>query len=531
MEVVSAVGVRTRCGPYTIGDVIGQGAQGTVHRGYRERKCGTREEVCLKLLGRAAADPKLRKAFASEIAIAARLDNPHVARFIEGDADDPEGGWIALELVRGANLRDVLQSQSKRQLPPTYAVLIAAKLCEAFVYLHDQKRGQKQEPIVHRDVSATNVLVEYDSGAVKLADFGLARIIRATHVQTTVGGTHHYMAPEQTRGHHADGRADLFSLGVLLYEMLAGFLPVEDISDAAIAARLAARDYPSLADARPDISAELSALVASLLEPDADRRCPNARTALRLLSSCATLGLDASLELGVLARNVVRSRIPTLPDEVAVPPRPHVVAVLSSLPVTLPSLPRLRRAFRPVRVWAATGIAALAVSFGAGLAWTRSDSRAVQRPAAHVPEPVAQLPPVQAPESGVQVVFTAAQRVPSFNDAAEQREPAPAPTVTTLPSLSDPAPSDSLIAMPASVPMPPRHFNKKAEHAEPGLLTIGAGTSEQVWVDRKSVGWSPIVQLPVAPGRHRVAIGADAPTAEKHVTVRSGEQQDVYFGD
>lgn len=201
---------------------IGRGGMGAVYR-VRHRKLG--REMALKILTPPDAnDPAFAARFEREAQAMARLDHPGIVRIADfGTTDGPEERhyFLLMDFVDGADLRALLTGGP---MPPDEIEPIVRQLCEAVQYAHD-------EGIVHRDLKPENVLLDGE-GRARIADFGLATIagdnsgsVSLTATGTALG-TPHYMAPEQIRGERADRRADVYALGVVLYEMLTGELPV-----------------------------------------------------------------------------------------------------------------------------------------------------------------------------------------------------------------------------------------------------------------------------------------------------------------
>jgi serine/threonine protein kinase len=201
---------------------IGAGGMGFVHH-VRERPTG--REAALKLLPPAlAADPAFVERFNREGATLARLDHPNIVKVF---AYGTTGGFchLLMEFVDGANLRQALRAG---RFTPAQALVIAPQLCEALQYAHAQG-------VLHRDIKPENILLDAE-GRVKIADFGIAKLLDATPgtgpdiTLTQTGqrlGTPHYMAPEQIeRPNDVDHRADIYSLGVVIYELLTGELPL-----------------------------------------------------------------------------------------------------------------------------------------------------------------------------------------------------------------------------------------------------------------------------------------------------------------
>src|SRR5262249_44761992 len=168
-----------------------------------------------------ARDPAFAERFMREARALARLNHPHIVTVYDfGDVDGLY--YFTMEYVDGQNLRDLLQAGP---LPAGAALGTVTQLCDALQYAHDQG-------MIHRDIKPENILLDR-KGRVKVADFGLAKLVGLTPAYLTLTGSHElmgtllYMAPEQmTRAHGVDHRADLYSLGVVFYEMLTGELPL-----------------------------------------------------------------------------------------------------------------------------------------------------------------------------------------------------------------------------------------------------------------------------------------------------------------
>src|SRR5712692_6574001 len=206
-----------RIGKYIVKGELGRGGMGAV---YLAEQPGLGREVAIKeLIQSAIADPIALKRFIQEAQVMARASHPNLVQVHDleqiGDAN-----YIVLEFVRGKSLRDVL-NQGSLALPQTFAVMHG--VLQALDYAH--KRA-----IVHRDMKPENVLMS-DEGNVKVADFGIARLMddsgagsTATKTGTTVG-TPQYMSPEQVASSKVDGRSDLYSTGIMFYELVVGQPP------------------------------------------------------------------------------------------------------------------------------------------------------------------------------------------------------------------------------------------------------------------------------------------------------------------
>ncbi len=225
--------------------------------------------VAVKLLLPALAiDEALRIRFRNEAIAAAKLTHPGiVATYDTGDDDGT--AYIVMELVEGTTLRRVIDERGR--LPVREAADIASQVADALEHAHRQG-------LVHRDIKPANVLVQPD-GRVKVTDFGIAKAAGGDDLTRTgtVVGTARYLAPEQVNGHSVDGRADVYALGLILYEMLAGSAPFSGDSDMATAvARLTNAPEP-IRTARPEVSRHLEDVVARSLARDPDYRYQSAQ--------------------------------------------------------------------------------------------------------------------------------------------------------------------------------------------------------------------------------------------------------------
>lgn len=200
-------------------ELLGAGGMGAV---YKARQSGLDRLVALKILPEEFGhDVKFALRFTREARTLAKLNHPNIVSVYEfGKVDDTH--YFLMEFVEGSTLRDIVKAG---QLAPEHALAIVPHLCDALQYAHDKG-------VVHRDIKPENILIATD-GSVKIADFGLSRILGNEDPSTVLTGTHQvmgtlrYMAPEQLQGsRHVDSRADIYSLGVVFYEMLTGELPI-----------------------------------------------------------------------------------------------------------------------------------------------------------------------------------------------------------------------------------------------------------------------------------------------------------------
>ncbi|MFO1541221.1 MAG: serine/threonine-protein kinase, partial [Chloroflexota bacterium] len=255
---------------------LGSGSTGTV---WRAQDLQLGREVALKVLrGDAAGDPAFADAFARETRAAARLNHPGVVAVLDAGTD-PAGPWIAMELVDGGDLGTLVAQRGP--LTPTATARIGTQVAEALAAAHALG-------IVHRDVKPANLLLVQRTGAVKLADLGIAHLAGAAAdpAGMTAGSIHH-LAPEQLRGEPATPAADVYALGVTLFELLTGRRAFAGESADAIARARLAGQVPAPSLVRPDTPADLDAAIRWMLAPDPLAR-PSAAEAAGVLGRLAT---------------------------------------------------------------------------------------------------------------------------------------------------------------------------------------------------------------------------------------------------
>lgn len=265
-------------GRYDIMSVLGTGGMGVV---YRARDRELNEDVAIKTIRREliSSDAVLAERFKSEIRLARRISHRNVVRTHDlGDADGHL--FVTMELVQGITVRELLATRGKLGVASTLA--LARQFAEALAVAH-------AAGVIHRDVKPENALIDAD-GVLKVMDFGIARLAEASSNRTQAGmvvGTPAYMAPEQLVGEEIDSRADLYSLGVVIYECLTGRAPFQAPSAVALIARVLTTEPEPPVRGNADVPPALSALVMRLLAKVPDER---PASALILLEQLAELG-------------------------------------------------------------------------------------------------------------------------------------------------------------------------------------------------------------------------------------------------
>jgi serine/threonine-protein kinase len=253
---------------YQIERELGRGPVATVYLA-RDRRFD--RLVALKLLRPAVATATDARRFRREIAVLARLYHPHILQLydsgVRNSVEGPAGLYYVMPYVRGQTLRQRLRREV--QLPVAEAVTLARDVAEALAYAHGQG-------VVHRDIRPENILLE--AGHALVADFGIAGVLESAggeqvSLSGAVLGVPGYVSPEQAAGTRGvDGRSDLYSLGVVLYEMLAGEPPFTGGTRRAVAARQAGGQVPSLRTVRPDVPESLERVILTALAPRPEDR-------------------------------------------------------------------------------------------------------------------------------------------------------------------------------------------------------------------------------------------------------------------
>jgi eukaryotic-like serine/threonine-protein kinase len=275
-------------GRYRVLESLGAGGMGDVFLAQRE---GSPELCVLKrlreeLIGHGTARPR----FAREAQIATLLDHPGIARTI--DAGFENGAfYIAMEFIAGVDLFAIWSLAFRRQtpLPIDFSVTVVMRALEALTYAHGARDAEgKALEIVHRDLAPKNVMLTFD-GRVKVIDFGVARA-NVGDFKTSTGtmiGTMRYFSPEQARAIAIDGRSDLYTLSVVLHEMLSGRALVEPGEIYEMIRAVLVPQAPPIRSLRPEVSEKLEKVLARGLAKDANARWPDAAAYLDALEKAA----------------------------------------------------------------------------------------------------------------------------------------------------------------------------------------------------------------------------------------------------
>lgn len=452
----------------------------------RRESGGFEQRVCLKrVLPAFSSDPSFVERFRREAKLAASLRHSNIVGITDfGEVDGVS--FMALELVDGVDLRSFLRSLPDQRLEPDIVACIGLDLAYALEHAHER--------VVHRDVSPSNVLLGR-SGQAKLADFGIAKAIDTSGVTVSRGapGKVPYMSPEQIRGQRVDARSDLFSLGVVLFEALAGVRPFDGTHDVVTMQRVVEGARLQLTDVSPDAPPTLRRCIESLLEIDPSKRTESAGALVEALSEVTTTDdpqrrLAAMVEAqrgGPSTRMHVRAR-QAEPDTDLSPAERLPARSGSPKPVA-----PLRRHSRGVRV---LGVLLLLGVLGlSGWLYARNAQTADVAEPKHV-GPVVQASPSIVPEPPT-ATGTNADVDASTGDRRALAQPLPAAD-----------PSDSKAAR--------------------GWVHVVVEPWGNVWVDGVWMGRAP-VSARVREGRHVIEVGRDRPSMRRVVYIDPGARKNL----
>jgi len=318
-------------GRYELLARLGAGGMGEVYLARATGTSGFEKQVVIKrILPHLAQDPEFVRRFIAEGKLVVRLRHAGIAQVLDmGEQDGVT--FIAMEYVDGRNLGDLarLARASGIATPVELVATLVVKLLEALDYAHHAADEQGHPlGIIHRDVSPANVMISR-AGEVKLLDFGIARVTERLHATATgaIRGKYSYMSPQQAAGAELDARSDLFSVGVLLWELLAGHRPFDGASDLLTLDKIRFFEPGPLCAAAPSVPPALGALVDRLLAKDPEQRFPTADAAMRAL-----LGWLRDVGAVILARDLaawVEAVLATLPE--ALRDRPQAALSLDDL--------------------------------------------------------------------------------------------------------------------------------------------------------------------------------------------------------
>jgi serine/threonine-protein kinase len=264
-------------GRYEILREIGRGAMGTV---YLARDPKINRDVAIKTLSYSEVEPaelaEVKMRFSREAEAAGKLSHPNIVSIYDV-GEEHDMAYIAMELLSGETLTRYCQKDSVLPIPRALAVI--AEVTAALDYAHNQG-------VVHRDIKPANIMMLAD-GRIKVTDFSIAQVVDASQTRTgVILGTPTYMSPEQVNGKRIDGRSDLFSLGIVFYELLTGTRPFKGDSMSAILYAISHNAHTPLARVASDIPACVKSTVNRLLAKRTTKRFASAEKASQEINAC-----------------------------------------------------------------------------------------------------------------------------------------------------------------------------------------------------------------------------------------------------
>jgi len=265
-------------GKYTLVEKLTTGGMAEVFRGVAVGPGGFKRIVAIKKILPCFADSReFLRMFVDEATIAARLNHANIAQVYDFDIVDGIP-YIAMEFVEGKDLRAVLQTCAalQRDIPYPIAVLVALEIAKGLYYVHSRRESSRPLNIVHRDVSPQNIMLSH-AGEVKLVDFGIARAVerQSSTYAGTVKGKYAYMSPEQVAGESLDHRTDIFSLGVVLWEMLTLRRLFAGDNEGATISNLLKTRVPLCHEVNAGVPQKLTPIVLRALERNRKDRYPS----------------------------------------------------------------------------------------------------------------------------------------------------------------------------------------------------------------------------------------------------------------
>jgi tRNA A-37 threonylcarbamoyl transferase component Bud32 len=291
---------KVRLGKYVLDAPLGMGGMAEVFRAHTVGAEGFERPVAIKrVLPDASRNPAFAEMFVAEAKLSSRLQHPNIVSVLDFDRDHEGRLYLVMELVEGRDLDGLIDSG---RLPFPVVIYTICEVLRGLGYAHDLPlTADGVRGLIHRDISPHNVLCSW-SGAVKVSDFGIAKARAATaaSASVTIKGKPAYMSPEQISGTPLDGRSDLFAVGVMLWQMLAGQYLFAAGSTTETLARVLFANIPPPSQYAGDVPVDLEAVAMKLLARDPAARYQTAEDAIDDLLRCAHAPRDGRRELEAL---------------------------------------------------------------------------------------------------------------------------------------------------------------------------------------------------------------------------------------
>lgn len=274
-------------GRYEVEKELGKGAMGSVYLG-KDPKISRVVAIKTMALSQEFEDDELqdvKNRFFREAETAGRLSHPNIVTIYDA-GEEHDLAYIAMEFLKGKDL--AVYTKQDTLLPLLKVISIIARSADALDYAHQQN-------VVHRDIKPANIMYEPDSDALKITDFGIARITDSSKTKTgMVLGTPSYMSPEQLAGKRVDGRSDLFSLGVMLFQLATGELPFQADSMATLMYKIANEPHPDPSTIRKGLPRCITIIINRAMSKNIDKRYQRASQMASDLRKCAQITMKAA---------------------------------------------------------------------------------------------------------------------------------------------------------------------------------------------------------------------------------------------
>lgn len=557
----------TEIGPYTLVRRLGVGGMAETYVAIRRGPSGFSQRVCLKLvLPFYRDDEEFVKLFQREARLAAKLRHSNIVGVI--DFGEIAGrSYMALELVDGVDLQVLLDAESGKRLSAEYVALIGHDLACALDHAHNPPResdfdGTRGGAIVHRDISPSNVLVSRH-GEIMLSDFGVAKAVSgSSNKHSAVKGKIPYMSPEQLRLESLDGRADLFGVGVVLFEALCGRRPYEGGHDPATIMQILKGEHEPLASLAPGAPPELCALIERLIEPDRNNRPQSAAELIELLDPFVPsprVRRQLAKRIGELHPEAepISGYPPAIGEQATAP---HEDIGVDERKKRTSGIVGAGESQKRIEPWVEEGpsepdvesaperkrrsktgwwfLVAVVLLAAGGAAWLMVPdgevSLAVSEPN-RAPPTEEEAPPEEPTVGAADAVEDDA--APSSDEGAdaptataagpgtEREEFNAQPDDSTAEAVAGERASD-IPERAAAQPAPTRPARKKPRVAlAPANLTIVVYPWGDIWINGKPRGRAPLKNLSLKPGRYRVSAGQGKPSVSQTIRLRSGEKR------
>jgi serine/threonine-protein kinase len=280
-------------GRYQVEKELGKGAMGVVYLG-KDPKIGRVVAIKTMALSQEFDADELQDVkdrFFREAETAGRLNHPNIVTIFDA-GEEHDLAYIAMEFLKGKDLAPYIKPENLLPLPKVMSII--ARVAEALSYAHTNS-------VVHRDIKPANIMYDLESDTVKVTDFGIARITDSSKTKTgMVLGTPSYMSPEQLAGKKIEGRSDLFSLGVTLYQLASGHLPFQGDSMAQLMFKIANEPHADILTFNPALPACLVDIVNRSLEKDPEKRFQTGEEMANAIKACAASGGEPAAKYDVV---------------------------------------------------------------------------------------------------------------------------------------------------------------------------------------------------------------------------------------